>query len=752
MQSTTTHNGAEMSTITELEKSEQTTVANQVNEIETSTEAEIVSSTTNTTIATEDLQMSTNALSDEAEVSEADTAETAETGIDTTSNSVEVTIVESTEEDGLAKGKSLVVANPASNALIIENNKLIKHARGNTLMKEVEEYLGFEDAERITNAMLLSGKLDAWMRVEKIDGGEDRVGRLVLNNTSTMIIDPIEPEDATGVLSHNNYFDAVYKTTARGGEEYPVIFDVQAIISMIKQIDSTTINKTILLLSLAQNIAISELSSCDISKVIQTLVAEQYLEDFNTFRDAIKKAKWRYKRFNNAPSEQEMEALYRLKDYAVLDDKGTIKLIDTAADSYTTYTKANLRLMFDNQKIEVLNERTGNVKMINPVDIYLESKYRREYKGVTFDPSNKADPTLYNIFKGFKFGQGSSQARIHGFKEFVKAVICSANEQRFMIVWSFFAQIFQKPHVKMGTALILLSREGAGKGTFMRVMGKLMGDFYMSSTDHKHIVSPFNKHLERVLLFYANEAKFTDNSLTVNKLKNIITEVDATSEIKGGDTYSISNYTHLVIDGNDGTPVEQTADSRRFNIVHVDESKIGDHDYWAEVNREIETEGFYEALMQDLMSFDYSEWEHFLRVPPKPELSDEQIQESFDAIVAWWTACLVDGRVPYVEYDLTSDDKLNILNENMFISFKKWCSVHGHKSGFNSSTFGKAFREQALGVDSNLDSKGKITINGDRKHSHVYAQISLCRESFSSRKQLNNMDYNGSEWKLPMVG
>lgn len=720
--------------------------------IETSTEAEIVSSTTNTTIATEDLQMSTNALSDEAEVSEADTVETAETGIDTTSNSVEATIVESDEENGLEKGKSLAIVNPASNAVMVENNKAVKYARGNTLMSQIGTYIGFEEAERITNAMLLYGKLDALMKVERVDGGEEFVARLVLDNTSTMIIDPIEPENAIGVLSHNNYFDAMYKTDARGGEEYPVIFNAQAIIWMLKQVDSTTINKTILLLSLAQNIAISELSSSDISLVIKKLITESYLPEFNNFRDAIKKAKWRHKRFNGVISEQEMEVLYLLQNYAVLDNKGSVKLIDITAESYTTYSIGDLKLMFENKKIEVFNEGTGKVKMVNPVILYLESKHRKEYKGVAFDPSNKLDPSIYNLFRGFKFGEGKTGAtRIQKFKEFIKAVICSANVQMFMIVWSFFAQIFQKPYQKMGTALILLSREGTGKGTLMHVMGKLMGDYYMSSTDHKRIVSPFNKHLEKILLFYANEAKFTDNSLTVSKLKNIITEVDTASEIKSGDTYSTSNYTHLVIDGNDGTPVEQTSDSRRFITVHVDESKIGDIGYWAEINQEIETEGFYEALMHDLMNFDYSEWAHFLRVPPKPEVSDEQIQESFDAVVAWWTACLVDARIPYVAYELTPDDKINIHNENMFHSFKKWCSVHGHKNGFNSSTFGRAFREQALGRDSNLDSKGKITINGERKHSHVYAEVNVCRESFVSRKQLNNMDYNGSEWKLSSV-
>lgn len=661
---------------------------------------------------------------------------------------LDVTVVESAEED--APVTPLIDAEIVPMALVPANNQMaVKYSRGNTIMNEMVPYVGYEKAERMTNDLLLKGLLDASMRVTEVDGPEKHAVRFILNNQSTAIKDPIEPESATGILSHNNYFDALYKTEARGGEEYKVIFCVQAIKFILEQLSHQVINREILVRSLAENIAISGLSNTDITEVIKVLLHFGYLPEHNSFREDVKKAKWRNKRFSGAISEHEMEALYLLREYAVLDDKGKIKYINTADNS--TYTKPNLRLKFENMQIEVFNEKTGRVGMVNPVDIYVESRYRKEYKGVAFDPSNNLDPSIYNLFRGYPFEAQEGSARIKKFKDFVKAVICSDDEQTFMIVWSFFAQIFQKPYEKKGTALILLSKEGAGKGTLMKVMGKLMGDYYMSSTDHKRIITPFNKHLEKVILFYANEAKFTDNRLTINKLKNIITEVDATSEIKGGDTYATHNYTHIVIDGNEGIPVEQTSDSRRFINVFVSHIRIGDQEFWAELNAEIETDGFYEALLYDLMHFDYSEWEQFLRVPPKVEVTLEQIQENFSAVDAWWQHCLEEGRIPYVSYDLTPDDRLNIRNLDMFQSFHKWCSVNRYKHGLNSSTFGKAFREDALGTDSGLDTKGKITIAGERKHSHIYESIDKCRDTFMKRKHINSLDFNGDEWKLPYI-
>ena len=650
-----------------------------------------------------------------------------------------------------------VLPETLSNAVVPFNQNMIqaKSARANSLKLELCKYQNDDVAEEMTNNLLDNGLLDSRMLVATVDGEEEYIAFLIPKHTNIDIVDMVtqDEEGATGELSHNNYFDAVYKTTLRGGEEYKVVFGLNEVQGLLTHISvyHQLVNQKFLLKALVDNIAISDMPNSDITKVIEKLISINFLEPANDFRAAIKKAKWRNKRFSNKVAEHELEALYLLQGYALLNDKGSVKFIDLNADSYQTITKANLMLLFANQQIEVMDENSGKVKMVNPVILYLESRHRKEYAGVAFDPSNKLDPSIYNLFRGYKIEAKEGAYRITKFKEFVRTIICSANELTFNIVWSFFAQIIQKPWEKTGIALIMLSIEGSGKGLLMEVMGNLMGSYYMSSTDHKHIVSPFNKHLEQTLLYYANEAKFTDSSFTANKLKNIITETAATTEVKNGSTYATNNYTHLVIDGNDGMPVEHNEHSRRFFTVYVDESKVGDLDYYDEIIKERNSEMFYEAMMYEMMTFDYSEWEDHLRRPPKPVVTDEQIQESFDAVDAWWAYCLENARIPYVTYDLTPDDKLNILNEDMFQSFKKWCSANGYKHSFNASTFGKTFREQALGRDGDLDQKGKITINGERKHSHVYAKISACRESFSTRKRLNNMEYNSSEWKLPLV-
>ena len=666
----------------------------------------------------------------------------------------EAVIPEAEFVDEETSSTSLVTAGVGnfSNALTISNaNMAVKSVNANRIMGEVSEYVNYERAEQMTNDLLAEGLIDSLMMVTDVNGEEHNIAILLLKQNSTTILDMVETDvvGATGELSHSNYFDATYKTLLRDTEEYKIIFHINEVTSILDYLwmNEHATNKKFLLQALADNIAISGMTNSDVTKVIEQLVKIEFLPLANDFRSAIKKAKWRNKRFSNKIPEYELEALYILQGYAVVNDNGVVKFIDLNAERYRTITKVNLTLLFANQKIEVVDASTGKVAMVNPVTLYLESKHRKEYDGVAFDPSNKLDPSIYNLFRGFKLPAIEDVARIVKFKKFVRTIICNANEQTYKIVWSFFAQMFQRPWEKKGTCLIMLSVEGSGKGILMDVMGKLMGDYYMSSTDHKRITSPFNKHLEKIILFYANEAKFTDSALTANKLKNIITETAATSEVKGGDTYAASNYTHLVIDGNDGDPVEQNENSRRFITVHVDESKVGNLDYYAEIIEEIETDGFHEAMMHEMMTFDYSEYEHFLRRPPKEEITEEQIRERFSKIDNWWHYCLEEGHIPHADYSVAYDGTLSITHEEMYGSIKEYTRVNGSgMKGMTSTEFRNTFKEQIL-KDLHMDKFHRPTIKGVKQaRQYLYAPLGLQVTHFQALKKINNIEYNGEEW------
>lgn len=626
---------------------------------------------------------------------------------------------------------------------LAKENQKAKQLRASTLTREMNEYLEYDSIEVINN-LISHNLLSSRIKVTTVKGEKDYIFRLLAKYDSIDILDPIDP-NTTGTMTKGNFFDAQYISHARSGEYYQITFSYHIAAAILRGPSGHALNPTFMLKALAHNIVISEFKKDEIKSIINALVTERYLPELNTFKEDIKQAAFRNKHNSGTISEAEILSLYLLQRYAFL--KGTARLIDLNADSYKTVSISKLMADFANQKIEVLSEATGRVRMVNPVTLYLESKHRKEYEDVAFDPSNKLDPSIYNLYRGFKMESKEGSHRILKFQDFVKTIICSADQQMYKIVWSFFAQIIQKPYEKKGTALIMVSKEGSGKNHLMKVMGKLVEDYFMTDDSNKSITSSFNKHLEHNILYYANEADFKNSSSSIRKLKDIITEVDGTSEIKGGDTYATKNYTHLVIDGNDTSPVEQNENSRRFINPIIDESKVEDSVYWDELNAEIDADGFYEAMMYEMINFDYSEWEHFLRVPPKKEINEEQLKECFNNIDNWWWHCLEEGNIPYAKYIVAYDGTLSITHEEMYTSIKKYSQVNGARmNGMTSQQFIREFKKRIL-KDIHIDKDHRPMINGKKQTRHyLYAPLGVQIEHFQTIKKINTLEYDGSEW------
>lgn len=618
----------------------------------------------------------------------------------------------------------------------------IKEARRNELIAEFANYAGsMEEVEDIVSQIIDDRLINAYVKTTRADGLTGHFAQMILEAEVSMVSDIIEPNrgNDAGELKHQYIFDATYSTALRGGETYVIIFDRLTIEKMIPSLAGKIISKEKMIAALVSNIVLSKMPLEQIRLVEAKLVNFGMLKKANTFLTAIAKAKRASKVESNANfvTNDEEKALHIMCDYAVLNNNGSIKIINTTKLGLTVSSLGELRILFSNQTINGLN----------PADIWIKSKNRKEYFGIKFDPSNSTDDEAYNLFKGFKY-EPKEVIDISPFKQFVKDIICSGEELMYRIVWTFLAQMLQDPTRKMGTALVLLSAKGTGKSSFVGIVSKLIEGYFMQTADNKRLIGEFNVHLSKTLLFYANELTFLDNKRVISKLKNIITEKSFTYEIKGGATYTDENYTRIIIDSNEDAVVVQTSDERRFIYPKISEEKIGDTEYFNMLHELSNTEGFYESLMHDLMTFDYSPWEHFLKTPPKNEVTQEQMMESFTEVESWWLHCLEEARIPNAYYEVQYDGRVNIANESLYQSFVKHTRAHGGRVNLNSADFGKAFKKHALGKAIHLDIQAKITVNKERKNSNIYESLDQCRSHFIAMKKMNGIQYSGTEWEL----
>ena len=634
---------------------------------------------------------------------------------------------------------ALLAPNEAQITKIKENNR-------GRLVKENYEYFSFSITDIDTAVGRLLDKGELISRCIVLTSAEDEtkgdITDFVLKGYCHIVKDIFEPESGTGLISHLHYFDAEYTTDLRATECYKVLYTLDSILEIIEKVRNLTFSKLGFVNALTNYLVTSNSSMESIKKIEKQLIDNWIIDEEHIFSANVIKAQAKAEKVNNSSSvstKEEKQAFEIMKDYAMLNNQGKAQIINTTKLGLVASSESGLKSLFKNQLIDG----------VNPVDIWMQSTNRPLYIDTKFDPSCNTKDNAYNLFKGFAH-PAQKLIDIVMFKNFVKDVICSGDDKMYNIVWSFLAQMLQDPTRKMGTALVLLSSKGAGKSVFVKVIGELLKGYFYQSADNKRLLGEFNNHLASTLLFYANELTFTDNKKVISKLKNVITEKNFTYEIKGGATYSADNYIRVIIDSNDDMAVVQTADERRFIYPVISEARIGDTEYFNDLHSLFEMEGFYESLMHELMNYDYTPWEHYLKTPPKNEVTQEQVMESFTAIESWWLNCLEEGHIPYVDYEVTYDGKLNITNEAMYLSFVKYTRINGDRVNLNSAMFGKAFKKHIL-KDLDLDIKSKIKVGRDRKNSRIYETRDKNVKHFASIKHLNNIAYDGGDWEESVI-
>jgi len=151
-------------------------------------------------------------------------------------------------------------------------------------------------------------------------------------------------------------------------------------------------------------------------------------------------------------------------------------------------------------------------------------------------------------------------------------ILCNNNENDYQYFLKWIAQMFQYPEKKT-VAIYFVSGEGAGKGTLLHLLKKLMGEKKVFSTCDpvRDVFGQFNPLMKNAFLVNFNEVNKKDMEHSAGKLKALITEPIITISQKGIDPYDINSYHRCLITTNPSAngeePVVTSKGSRRDVII-----------------------------------------------------------------------------------------------------------------------------------------------------------------------------------------
>lgn len=242
---------------------------------------------------------------------------------------------------------------------------------------------------------------------------------------------------------------------------------------------------------------------------------------------------------------------------------------------------------------------------------WYEDENKKRFDRVVFKPNQEVKPNEYNKFHGFHVVNNYQPYDIDQRLEYVEPIIsfirdtfCSGHVELYQYVLKWMANIFQNPENPSRVALVVRGEEGCGKGSFSRILRKMIGDEHSTESTKTNFFTPHSTLMDSKLFLHLDEFNTSGNADHINELKNRITEENITLNPKGLPIYSINNFCNFLICSNDLTPVQRDGDSRRFCCIKVSEEHKGDYPYWENFNKALNDQvvlsAFYDYLMDEV--------------------------------------------------------------------------------------------------------------------------------------------------------
>jgi hypothetical protein len=195
-------------------------------------------------------------------------------------------------------------------------------------------------------------------------------------------------------------------------------------------------------------------------------------------------------------------------------------------------------------------------------------------------------------------------------------ILCDNDVVVYNYLINWIAQMIQFPEVKT-VAVTMISSEGAGKGTLMKLFGKMLGKkkILETSTPSRDVFGSFNSMMSDYFLINLNELSKSETKGSEGQFKQMVTDGNLTINAKGVAQYQIDSYHRFFITTNNPDPITTKKDDRRNLIIRSSDEKIGDKDYFEKMNEYLEDDNIIKGVYQHFKSIENMEKFGLLPLP-----------------------------------------------------------------------------------------------------------------------------------------
>jgi len=283
---------------------------------------------------------------------------------------------------------------------------------------------------------------------------------------------------------------------------------------------------------------------------------------------------------------------------------------------------------------------------------------------------------------------------INYFLTYIKEIICNNDEESYKFLLKWLSFIINNPNYKSGIALVLISKQGTGKGRFVDFLTNFIFGKYNCKPNLvgiNELLGQFNNDLLGKKLIVVNEMASNKDNYRSNfdKLKSLITDTDIKINTKYLESFDTKQSFEFILCSNHMNSLSIEDNDRRLFVLNVNEkykkntneSADTEHNkkcihYWLNYNKTIMNQesanNIYSYFVDMNINLDF-----IGSIIPYNELKQEIKDLSKQGPEIYIDNLIIsnDIRILYIEKDNKKRFKVNDLYED----YKNWCVINNEK-------------------------------------------------------------------------
>ena len=380
------------------------------------------------------------------------------------------------------------------------------------------------------------------------------------------------------------------------------------------------------------------------------------------------------------------------KTHAKIIKNSCFVIVDPVTGDITYKTKTDMITSYEHLKYMDCVSK-GNIYKSFITSWLTDPEMKCYFEMGCYPNQTKCPVNVFNTWSGFR-AENLQDCEIDGdavemFEKHIE-ILCNNDKEVAKVITKWLAHMFQYPEYKSFFPTFV-SSQGAGKGTLLDLLRKLMGDKKVLETS-KPLVDVFGNHnalMAQAYLVFLDEIAKSDMNAVEGQLKSLVTEGTVTINPKGKDQYSINSYHRFCGTSNGLDPMPTEKGDRRKYLIQCSDELIGNSKYFNDfrskvIDNDVAIYSIYKYLLDykdvpktfNVLDFPKTDYQEILKEANRDYLdtwledftqrheSESVVKMSSKEVYDDWRAYVFDNNIKISYSSLQFSKRLSLLKND----------------------------------------------------------------------------------------